>query len=365
MAVPFWANTQLLWYRKSVAKAAGLDMTKPVTWEQLIEAAGQGSKTLGVQGQRYEGYDRLDQRPGRIGAGGHILENPGATADQVKLGLDSQAGTEAAHGHPAVGTDGLGGPALLDPGREQSADPVPGRQGRFMVNWPYVWPATNATVKDGTWTSLIKDIGWALYPRDGRGRAIRAAARRHRPGRRGRQHTPRPGLRRRECIASPENQTATTSRNGNPAANTEASTTIRGSQAGLPDGRHHPRVLETAAPRPQTLFYSDVSTGLQRNFAPPDRWTRAARRRPTSDLIISVLQGETPAVSTTTKRPARPGGQTGRTGRRRTISSSATAPGPSARSAGWLAGPGLRRHAGGHGLPDPAGVVADRCSATG
>ena len=39
VAVPFWANTQLLWYRKSVAEAAGLDMTQPVTWDQLIKAA--------------------------------------------------------------------------------------------------------------------------------------------------------------------------------------------------------------------------------------------------------------------------------------------------------------------------------------
>src|SRR3712207_300352 len=39
VAVPFWSNTQLLWYRKSVAEAAGLDMSQPVTWDQLIEAA--------------------------------------------------------------------------------------------------------------------------------------------------------------------------------------------------------------------------------------------------------------------------------------------------------------------------------------
>ena len=52
VAVPFWANTQLLWYRKSVAEAAGLDMTKPVTWDQLIEAAAKDQdKLLGVQGQ--------------------------------------------------------------------------------------------------------------------------------------------------------------------------------------------------------------------------------------------------------------------------------------------------------------------------
>src|SRR3954452_18439155 len=34
VAVPFWANTQVLWYRMSVAEAAGLDMTQPVTWDQ-------------------------------------------------------------------------------------------------------------------------------------------------------------------------------------------------------------------------------------------------------------------------------------------------------------------------------------------
>src|SRR3712207_9413719 len=39
VAIPFWANTQLLWYRQSVAEAAGLDMTQPVTWEQLVTAA--------------------------------------------------------------------------------------------------------------------------------------------------------------------------------------------------------------------------------------------------------------------------------------------------------------------------------------
>ncbi|MDF2498545.1 MAG: transporter substrate-binding protein, partial [Arthrobacter koreensis] len=38
VAVPFWANTQILWYRKSVAEAAGLDMSQPVTWDQLMEA---------------------------------------------------------------------------------------------------------------------------------------------------------------------------------------------------------------------------------------------------------------------------------------------------------------------------------------
>ena len=54
VTVPFWANTQLLWYRKSVAEAAGLDMSQPVTWDQLIEAARSQDKDLAVQGARAE-----------------------------------------------------------------------------------------------------------------------------------------------------------------------------------------------------------------------------------------------------------------------------------------------------------------------
>ena len=39
VAVPMWANTQVLWYRKSVARKAGLDLeTAPVTWAKLAEA---------------------------------------------------------------------------------------------------------------------------------------------------------------------------------------------------------------------------------------------------------------------------------------------------------------------------------------
>jgi multiple sugar transport system substrate-binding protein len=44
----------VLWYRKSVAEAAGLDMTQPVTWEQIVEAAESQGKLVGAQGARAE-----------------------------------------------------------------------------------------------------------------------------------------------------------------------------------------------------------------------------------------------------------------------------------------------------------------------
>ena len=80
VAIPFWANTQILWYRTSVAEAAGLDMSKPVTWDQLIQAAESQDVTIAAQGTRAESLtvwiNALIER-----AGGTIIENPEAPAD--------------------------------------------------------------------------------------------------------------------------------------------------------------------------------------------------------------------------------------------------------------------------------------------
>ncbi len=79
VTVPFWANTQLLWYRTSVAEAAGLDMSQPVTWDQVMDAARDQDKILGVQGIKAEAYtvwiNALVES-----AGGQIVETPEADA---------------------------------------------------------------------------------------------------------------------------------------------------------------------------------------------------------------------------------------------------------------------------------------------
>ena len=291
VAVPFWANTQLLWYRKSVAKAAGLDMTKPVTWQQLIDAAAKEHKFLGVQGQRGESMtvwlNALVES-----AGGHILENPEAKADQIKLGLASKAGTEAAQVISTIGKDGLGGPGLPTQDENNSMILFQGDKGSFMVNWPFVWPATNASVKDGTLDpSLIKDIGWTLYPRMTAGEQSApplgginlgvGAASKH----------PDLAYAAIECIVSPENQAEYFITNGNPPSNTEAYKDPRIKEA-FPMADTIRESLELSAPRPQTVFYNEVSTSLQQNFAPPDQVDPAVTPQETSDFIVSVLRGE-------------------------------------------------------------------------
>ena len=101
VVAPLWANTQVLWYRKSVAEAAGLDMTQPVTWDQIIDAASDNGGYVGVQANKYEGYvvwiNALIE-----GAGGDIVTDTEAGAD-ASVDIGSEAGTEAARHHPEAG----------------------------------------------------------------------------------------------------------------------------------------------------------------------------------------------------------------------------------------------------------------------
>ena len=111
VAVPFWANTQLLWYRKSVAQKAGLDMNQPVTWSQLLDAVRKTDTYIGVQGIRGESMTVWVNAMIESG-GDHIVRNPTAPADQIDLGLDSDAGKAAATIVGTIGRDGLGGPGI-------------------------------------------------------------------------------------------------------------------------------------------------------------------------------------------------------------------------------------------------------------
>jgi multiple sugar transport system substrate-binding protein len=164
-AIPLWANTQLLWYRKSLAKAAGLDMTKPVTWDQVIDAAAQQGGTVGVQADKYEAYmvwiNALVQ-----GAGGDIVSDTEAGRD-AKVDIDSDAGRKAA--------------AVIEKLADKAAQPdlsvsregtslgqmYPAKgPGEFMVNWTFVYKNYAGLVgaPDGITEDQLSDLGWARYP---------------------------------------------------------------------------------------------------------------------------------------------------------------------------------------------------------
>jgi multiple sugar transport system substrate-binding protein len=285
VAVPFWANTQLLWYRKSVAKAAGLDMSKPVTWEQLVKAARSQKKTIGVQASRYEGYvvwiNALIS-----GAGGKILLNPGATADRVKLGLDTPAGKAASTVIQQVARTGVGGPALSSTTETEALNLFSNSASSgFLVNWPYTWAAlpTNGV-------KFIDDIGWAKYPETVAGTPSAPPFGGIELGVGAFSAHPDLAYDAARCIASPEHQKLYMLGTGNPAANKTVydDPAIRKQ---LPMAALIRTSLEDAAPRPSSQYYGDISTGLQRVYSPPNSVNPRTTPAAATDLITSVLKG--------------------------------------------------------------------------
>ena len=291
VTVAFWANTEILWYRESVAEAAGLDMSQPVTWDQLIEAATEQDKLLGVQGAPAESMtvwiNALVES-----AGGQILENPEAPADELQLGLTSEAGQEAARIIATIGTEGLGGPGLPTSTENTSLTLFQGDDGSFMVNYPFVWPATLGAVEAGSIDqSVVDDIGWALFPAVTEGEDTAPPLGGINLGVGAASDNPDLAYEAIECIVQPENQTEYFITNGNPPSNSEAyddpaieedfpmATTIRDS-------------LELAAPRPQTPFYNEISTGLQQEWSPPNEVDPDSTPEQSQEFITAVLRGE-------------------------------------------------------------------------
>ena len=285
VAVPFWANTQLLWYRKSVAEAAGLDPEGGVTWEQLVAAAEDQDVTIGVQANRYEGYTVWINAL-IAGAGGEILVNPGPELDQIELGLDTDAARQAATIIRSVADAGVGGPAMSTSDETVALNLFqdPDTSG-FLVNWPYVWAAFPANGVE-----FIDDIGWGVYPatsEDGDpappfgGISVGVGVASEHPDL---------AYKAAECITNEEHQLLYMTGTGNPASRAavfDAPEVVE--QFPMADVIRDS--LEQAVPRPQTQYYGDLSTALQREFSPPDQVTEETPQR-AADLIMDVLRGD-------------------------------------------------------------------------
>src|SRR5690625_5809315 len=84
-------------------------MSQPVTWDQLMEAAEDSDKFLGIHGIRGESMtvwiNALYESQGQA-----IIENPEAPAAETQLSLDTEAGAEAARIVGTIGSEGLAGP---------------------------------------------------------------------------------------------------------------------------------------------------------------------------------------------------------------------------------------------------------------
>jgi len=282
VVAPFWSNTQVLWYRKSFADEAGIDMSQPVTWQQVIDAAAENGGQIGVQANKYEGY-AVWINALIAGAGGDIASDTEAGVD-AQIDIASEAGRDAAAVIEALSSSEAA-PADLSVSNEGTAAATfGGDAGSFMVNWTFIW----GNYGDD---QLGDDIGYARYPQTVQGEESRPPYGGIGLGVSAFSDEKDFAIEALECLTSPENQ----------ATNAELTGNMPSSEAGY----DQPKVqelfpadlielfqesLDSAAPRTLTPYWSDISGGIQSTWHPPSGVSDQTPER-SKQFIEDVLQG--------------------------------------------------------------------------
>ena len=289
-AAPYFGNTQLLWYKKSVAEQAGLDMSEPVTWDQVIAAAEKTGTTVDVQGRKNESLtvwvNALVQS-----AGGQIIDpsSQGKPSDQAKIDINSRAGADAARIMETIANSPAAPPAISTAGEEESRAAFQAENGGFMVNWPYVWAAFAAAEEGGTLPKgFSDDVGWTRYPRvladtpsatplGGASIAVGAFTRH-----------PSLAVEAVKCLRSPESQIEHMLVAGDPGASAEIYDDPK-VQAAFPMWEQIEEGLTVAAPRPVSAYYGDVTGVIQQGYHPPGALSPRTTPQQTAQLMQGVL----------------------------------------------------------------------------
>lgn len=261
---PFWSNTQVLWYRKSFVEKAGIDMTQPVTWDQIIEAAVDNGGKIGVQANKYEGYvvwiNSLIE-----GAGGSIAENTDAGID-ADITVADDAGQKAAAVIEKLASSKAAPDDLSVSNEGTALATFASDEGSFMVNWTFVFHNYDESAPD-----VAKDIGYAKYPATVEGQPAAPPYGGIGLGVSAYSDDKELALDAARCIVSPENQ----------GVNAELTGNMPASRAGYEYDAlkelYPPDLLQLfqdsvdqAAPRTVTPYWSDISSSLQSTWHSPN-----------------------------------------------------------------------------------------------
>jgi multiple sugar transport system substrate-binding protein len=286
VVAPFWSNTQVLWYRKSFVQKAGIDMTKPVTWDQIIDAAAQNGGKVAVQSNKYEGYvvwiNALIS-----GAGGEIATDTDKGVD-IKLEIDSPAGEQAAAVIDKLAHSSAA-PADMSVAQEGQAGSTFGSStGSFMVNWTYIYNSYEATDP-----GFNKDIGYARYPQTVQGEPSRPPYGGIGLGVSAYSDHVDEAVEAIECLTSPDNQEVNAELTGNmPASQAGYEAKNNALQKTYPADllKLFQESLDEAAPRTVTPYWSDISSGLQSAWHPPSG-VSSSTPATSQSFIDNVLHG--------------------------------------------------------------------------
>ncbi|WP_435744232.1 extracellular solute-binding protein [Nocardioides sp. SYSU DS0663] len=296
VVAPQWANTQVLWYRKSLAEAAGLDMSQPVTWDQVIEAAATEGGSVGVQANRYEGYvvwiNALVE-----GAGGAIVEDTEA-GREADVTIDSEAGREAAAVVAKLADSEARQPDFTTSNEGTSLGrmyPDDG-PGEFMVNWTFVYKNYEGLIGQPggpAGQEAFEDLGWARYPRTVEGEESRPPIGGIHVGVGAYTENPEFAQEAAACLTSPEAQTALAVNEGLMPSRASVYDSDQLTEAYPADLLDLYRTsIDTGGPRPKSAFYSQISSAVQSSWHSPEGVEPDTTPDESAEFLNSVLSGE-------------------------------------------------------------------------
>jgi multiple sugar transport system substrate-binding protein len=148
VAVPWWLDPQLLWYRGTSAERAGLDTTKAIGWDDLLAGAERLGSTLQIDDPDGTGLGEW-VRALVAAAGGTILDGDGRDPE---VGLATDAGRAAAGIVQFYANAGIG-PGPSPDARAEFA----GARGGFLL-------ASSAIVTDPVLSAVGADVKAVPYP---------------------------------------------------------------------------------------------------------------------------------------------------------------------------------------------------------
>ncbi|MDP2775706.1 MAG: extracellular solute-binding protein [Nocardioides sp.] len=293
-AFPQWANTQVLWYRKSLAEAAGLDMSQPVTWAQVIDAAAQNGGSVGVQANKYEAYvvwiNALVQ-----GAGGDIITDNEAGKD-AKVEIDSDAGRAAAEVIQRLADSDAAQRDLSTSNEGTSLGlmyPDEGA-GEFMVNWTFVYKNYQGLIETGDITQEeFDDLGWARYPATVEGEDSKPPIGGIDIGVGAYSENSDYALEAAECVTTTEAQVALAVNEGLMPARTsayEAPELVEAYPADLLE--LFSESVDEGGPRPKSAYYATISAAIQSVWHSPNSVDPDSTPEESAEFLKDVLEGK-------------------------------------------------------------------------
>jgi trehalose/maltose transport system substrate-binding protein len=286
VVAPFWSNTQVLWYRKSFVDKVGMDMSKPVTWDQLITTASDNGGTVAVQANKYEGYvvwiNALI-----AGAGGSIVQNAEKGVDAT-VTVNSPAGEDAAKIIHDLAHSKAAPPDLSVSNEGTAGTTFGSAQGAFLVNWTYIFH--NYDESD---PAVAKDIGYTMYPETVAGKPARPPYGGIGIGVSNYSRYPDQAMQAVKCMTSAKSQGINAVLTGNMPASAAG-------YAYAPLKKIYPpdllalfqKSVDAAAPRSVTPYWSDISSAIQSTWHPPDS-VGPSTPQESATFIKDVLLGNT------------------------------------------------------------------------